>query len=57
MRLMKMMPKDNLPGQLMEKKSIGLSLIDKGTKSDSFEFTGAALALHTANSQGICRNC
>ena len=33
------------------KKIYGLSLIDKGTKSDSFEFTGAALALHTANSQ------
>ena len=33
------------------KKIFGLSLIDKGTKSDSFEFTGAALALHSANSQ------
>lgn len=33
------------------KKIYGLSLIDKGTKSDSFEFTGAALALHTPNSQ------
>ena len=33
------------------KKIYGLSLIDKGTKSDSFEFTGAALALHTTNSQ------
>jgi len=33
------------------KKIFGLSLIDKGTKSDSFEFTGAALALHSPNSQ------
>ncbi len=33
------------------KKIYGLSLIDKGTKSDSFEFTGAALALHSASSQ------
>ena len=33
------------------KKIYGLSLIDKGTISDSFEFTGAALALHSANSQ------
>ena len=32
-------------------KIYGLSLIDKGTKADSFEFTGAALALHSANSQ------
>jgi len=33
------------------KKIYGLSLIDKGTTSDSFEFTGAALALHSTNSQ------
>lgn len=33
------------------KKIYGFSLIDKGTQSDSFEFTGAALALHTDNSQ------
>jgi len=33
------------------KKIYGLSLIDKGTNSDSFEFTGAALALHTTNSR------
>ena len=33
------------------KKIYGLSLIDRGTKSDSVEFTGAALALHTPNSQ------
>ena len=32
-------------------KIYGLSLIDKGTTSDSFEFTGAALALHSTNSQ------
>ena len=32
-------------------KIYGLSLIDRGTKSDSFEFTGAALALHTTNPQ------
>ena len=32
-------------------KIYGLSLIDRGTKSDSFEFTGAALALHTTNSE------
>ena len=33
------------------KKIYALSLIEKETKSDSFEFTGAALALHSANSQ------
>ena len=33
------------------KKIYGLSLIDRGTNSDSFEFTGAALALHSPNSQ------
>ena len=32
-------------------KIYGLSLIDRGTNSDSFEFTGAALALHTPNSK------
>jgi len=32
-------------------KIYGLSLIDRGTTSDSFEFTGAALALHSPNSQ------
>jgi hypothetical protein len=32
-------------------KIYALSLIDKGTMSDSLEFTGAALALHSANSQ------
>ncbi len=32
-------------------KIYGLSLIDRGTTSDSFEFTGAALALHSSNSQ------
>jgi hypothetical protein len=32
-------------------KIYGLSLIDKGTKSGSFEFTGAALAIHSPNSQ------
>ena len=31
------------------KKIYGLSLIEKGTKSDSMEFTGAALALHSPN--------
>ena len=29
----------------------GLSLIDLGKKADSFEFTGAALALHSSNSK------
>lgn len=33
------------------KKIYGLSLIEKGTKSDSMEFTGAALALHSPNSK------
>ncbi len=32
-------------------KIYGFSLIDKGNQSDSFEFTGAALALHTDNPQ------
>ncbi|MBA4463260.1 MAG: hypothetical protein H2B01_03625 [Nitrosopumilaceae archaeon] len=32
-------------------KIYGLSLIERGTKSDSFEFTGAALALHSPNSK------
>jgi hypothetical protein len=33
------------------KKIYGLSLIDKGEQSGSIEFTGAALALHSTNSQ------
>ncbi len=33
------------------KKIYGLSLIDKGERSGSIEFTGAALALHSTNSQ------
>ena len=33
------------------KKIYGLSLIEKISKSGSFEFTGAALALHSADSQ------
>lgn len=33
------------------KKIYALSLIEKETMSDSFEFTGAALALHSTNSQ------
>ena len=33
------------------KKIYGMSLIDKGLTSDSFEFTGAALALHSPSSQ------
>jgi hypothetical protein len=33
------------------KKIYGLSLIDKGEQSSSIEFTGAALALHSTNSQ------
>ncbi|MFQ5440496.1 MAG: hypothetical protein ACE5DL_03435 [Nitrosopumilaceae archaeon] len=33
------------------KKIYGLSLFDKQTKSGSFEFTGAALALHSPNSE------
>jgi hypothetical protein len=33
------------------KKIYGLSLIDTGANAGSFEFTGAALALHSSNSQ------
>ena len=33
------------------KKIYGLSLIDRGIQSDSFEFTGAALGLHSTNSE------
>ena len=32
-------------------KIYGLSLIDRGTSSDTIEFTGAALALHSPNSE------
>ena len=35
----------------MEKQSYGLSLVDMRKNSGSFEFTGAALALHTTNSK------
>ena len=34
-----------------ENTSYGLSLIDVGQKSGSFEFTGAALALHSMDSK------